>query len=262
MVASPNVGCFLRLRGVKLLRIPGLKSTYRLTRKLRLYRTTRISDYLYQAFLTRREPGLDSATAAHTHLLRFFRLSPLLLGFGSDFEKSFKSRSRIFKQASRRVSDFTIHHPSMTAHDRPWQRGRTEPTSPTLFEQFHGFFYVPFQLIYCVRMKETRLNVTAQWRDHLNRERGFSHSQHDLTRFLNETLVVYHLHGKTSRFTVWLNGKQFRPEIAFTISTNQFHLPKKRPRKPETGIKDGFEEMEDEYSLRKNWTTFSNVPLR
>ena len=150
----------------------------------------------------------------------------------------------------------------MTAHDRPWQRGRTEPTSPTLFEQFHGFFYVPFQLIYCVRMKETRLNVTAQWRDHLNRERGFSHSQHDLTRFLNETLVVYHLHGKTSRFTVWLNGKQFRPEIAFTISTNQFHLPKKRPRKPETGIKDGFEEMEDEYSLRKNWTTFSNVPLR
>ena len=114
---------------------------------------------------------------------------------------------------------------------------------------------------YCVRMKETRLNVTAQWRDHLNRERGFSQSQHDLTRFLNETLVVYHLHGKTSRFAVWLNGKQFRPEIAFTISTNQFHLPKKRPRKPETGIKDGFEEMEDEYSVRKNWTTFSNVPL-
>ena len=115
---------------------------------------------------------------------------------------------------------------------------------------------------YCVRIKETRLNVTAQWRDHLNRERGSSQSQHDLTRFLNETLlVVYHLHGKTSRFTVWLNGKQFRPDIAFTISTNQFHLPKKRPRKPETGIKDGFEEMENEYSVRKNWTTFSNVPL-
>ena len=45
------------------------------------------------------------------------------------------------------------------------------------------------------------------------------------------------------------------------ISTNQFHLPKKRPRKPETGIKDGFEEMEHEYSVRKNWTAYSNVPL-
>ena len=50
---------------------------------------------------------------------------------------------------------------------------------------------------------------------------------------------------------------QFRSEIAFTISTNQFHLPKNdrrglKPRKNnllilslETGIKDGCEEMED-----------------
>ena len=39
----------------------------------------------------------------------------------------------------------------------------------------------------------------------------------------------------------------------------------KRPRRPETGIKDGFEEMEHEfpfgYSTRKDRTTFSDVPL-
>ena len=50
-----------------------------------------------------------------------------------------------------------------------------------------------------------------------------------------ELMVVYHLHGQTSRFMVWVNGSQssglvnFVPSIAFTISTirtNQFHLPK------------------------------------
>ena len=122
-----------------------------LTRILRQYRLTRILDYLYKAFLRRREPDLDSATAAHTHLLRFFRfscrLSPLLLGFGSDFEKSFKSLSRIFKQASWRVSDFTINHPSMTAHDRPYSGG-DQSLRPQLFSNnFTVFFYVPFQLM-------------------------------------------------------------------------------------------------------------------
>ena len=42
------------------------------------------------------------------------------------------------------------------------------------------------------------------------------------------------------------SGK-FRPRIDFTICTNQFHLPKKRPRRSETGIKDGFEGMEHEF---------------
>ena len=35
MVASPNVGRFLRLRGVKLLRIPGHKLTYRLDEEIK-----------------------------------------------------------------------------------------------------------------------------------------------------------------------------------------------------------------------------------
>ena len=39
----------------------------------------------------------------------------------------------------------------------------------------------------------------------------------------------------------------------------------KRPRRPETSIKDGFEEMEHEfpfgYSTRKDRTNFSDVPL-
>ena len=52
--------------------------------------------------------------------------------------------------------------------------------------------------------------------------------------------------GQSSRNTVWVNGKQnsrlvFRPGMAFTICTNPFS--EKRPQRPETGIKDGFEEM-------------------
>ena len=52
---------------------------------------------------------------------------------------------------------------------------------------------------------------------------------------------------------VWVNRKQnlrlgkFRPGIALTICANQFHLRKtaaKQPANAETGIKDGFEEME------------------
>ena len=77
--------------------------------------------------------------------------------------------------------------------------------------------------------------------------------------------LVYHSQGQTGRFTVWLNGAQnsglvnFVPEsrlpfflqanLAVTICINQFHLPKnsRRPRKPENGIKNGFEEMEQEF---------------
>ena len=65
--------------------------------------------------------------------------------------------------------------------------------------------------------------------------------------------VVYHLRGQSGRFTVWANGGQnselvnFIPEVAFAICTNQFHLPKKRSPKPETGIKHGFEQMEHKF---------------
>ena len=63
-------------------------------------------------------------------------------------------------------------------------------------------------------------------------------------------MFVYHFHGQTGRSTVWANGTgKFRPGIAFTIATNKFHLPKKRPRRPEPGIKDGFEEMELEFPI-------------
>ena len=40
---------------------------------------------------------------------------------------------------------------------------------------------------------------------------------------------------------------KFCSRFAFTICANQ--LTEKRPRKPETGIKDGFEEMEHELPL-------------
>ena len=62
------------------------------------------------------------------------------------------------------------------------------------------------------------------------------HTGDKLRRFLSEYFeigVVYHLHGKTGLFTVWINGKQnyscrtgkFPSGIAFTIFGNQFHLP-------------------------------------
>ena len=57
-------------------------------------------------------------------------------------------------------------------------------------------------------------------------------------------MVVYHLFRRTGRFTVWANSEHFKfsPGIAFAICTNQFHSAKKWPRRPETRIKDGFEE--------------------
>ena len=52
-----------------------------------------------------------------------------------------------------------------------------------------------------------------------------------------------------------------RPGIAF----EKIKLPKKRPRRPEPGIKDGFEEIEHVFPLGifrpENRTTFSDVPL-
>ena len=50
--------------------------------------------------------------------------------------------------------------------------------------------------------------------------------------------------GKTvgSRFgqmLIKIQDLKFGPGIVFAICTNQLHLPKKRPRKAETGIKDG-----------------------
>ena len=82
---------------------------------------------------------------------------------------------------------------------------------------------------------------------------------------------VYHLRGQSGRFTVWANGGQnsewvnLIAEVAFTICTNHFHLPKKRSPKPETGIKHGFEQMEQRFPcgiLRPEYrTTFSGLPL-
>ena len=58
------------------------------------------------------------------------------------------------------------------------------------------------------------------------------------------------IHGQTGRSTVlgkWyakFRTDKFRPGVAFTICTNQFHL-----LRPETGIKDGFQEMEHKFLL-------------
>ena len=52
---------------------------------------------------------------------------------------------------------------------------------------------------------------------------------------LLDLMVVYHLHGQTNQFTVWVNVKGNRLEIVFT---------EKSPRRPETGIIDGFKKNE------------------
>ena len=68
-------------------------------------------------------------------------------------------------------------------------------------------------------------------------------------------LVVYHLHGQTGRCTVWANhGKQhfrtvkFRPIIALTICTHRY-LPKNGREGLKPGLKDSFQETEDEVPL-------------
>ena len=60
--------------------------------------------------------------------------------------------------------------------------------------------------------------------------------------------VVYHLHGQTGRFTIWVNGSQSSGLLNF-VPEQRLHWPftGKRPRRPETGIKDGFEETEHEF---------------
>ena len=75
------------------------------------------------------------------------------------------------------------------------------------------------------------------------------------------TEVVYYCiywHSKTCWFTAWENGKQtknsgpiiFFPGIAFTIDTNQFRpVPKNGAKSWNSGIVDGFEEMEYEFSF-------------
>ena len=58
--------------------------------------------------------------------------------------------------------------------------------------------------------------------------------------------VVCHLHGQTGRSTVWANGRQNSGlENFLPISS----ITEKGPRKPETGIKDGFGEMDHEFQF-------------
>ena len=86
------------------------------------------------------------------------------------------------------------------------------------------------------------------------------------------SLAVYHLHGQTGRIKVWAMANEiqdwytkFPSGLAFIICTNQSHLPKKRPRKPETNIKEGLKKWNAnfrlEHSDRENRTIFSDVPF-
>ena len=69
---------------------------------------------------------------------------------------------------------------------------------------------------------------------------------------IRTVLVVYnyHLHGQTGQLTVWENGKKnsglinFVQESRLLLAQTGFHLTKIWVRKSETGIKDGFEEIE------------------
>ena len=67
-------------------------------------------------------------------------------------------------------------------------------------------------------------------------------------------MVVYHLQGQTGQFSVWVDGKQnsgllsFVPEsrlLFAQISSIDGKTAAKQQANAETGIKDGFEEMED-----------------
>ena len=65
-------------------------------------------------------------------------------------------------------------------------------------------------------------------------------------------MVFYHLHGQTGRFRVPVNGRKSSGPVNF-VPESPYHLYKlvpfsgKRPRRPETGIKDGLEQMEHEF---------------
>ena len=72
------------------------------------------------------------------------------------------------------------------------------------------------------------------------------------------------VHGLGKWYAKFRTGK-FRPGFAFTTLCESVPFIGKRPRRPETGIKDGFEEWNTnfclEYSVGKKRTTFSDVPL-
>ena len=65
--------------------------------------------------------------------------------------------------------------------------------------------------------------------------------------------VVYHLYGQTGKSTVWENGTQISWLVRKSSRGGVYHLYKsvpftrKRPRRPETGTKDGFEGMKHEF---------------
>ena len=68
--------------------------------------------------------------------------------------------------------------------------------------------------------------------------------------------MVCHLNGQTGRFTVWVNGKNnsemanfhLNDRVYMTIVYKSLPFTEKRPRTPETGIRDGFEAKDHEFS--------------
>ena len=70
------------------------------------------------------------------------------------------------------------------------------------------------------------------------------------------------LHGLGKWFAKFRTNK-FRPGIAFNIGTNQFNLPKNEGLKlvSKMALKKWNTNFRLEYSIRKNRTTFSDVPL-
>ena len=65
-----------------------------------------------------------------------------------------------------------------------------------------------------------------------------------------------HLNGQTGRFTVWVNGKNnsemanfhLNDRVYMTIVYKSLPFTEKRPGTPETGIRDGFEAKDHEFS--------------
>ena len=85
------------------------------------------------------------------------------------------------------------------------------------------------------------------------------------------TRVDCHLHGQTRSvlcLVKWFEKfrtDKFRPGIAFTICTNQFHLPENGREGlklvSKMALKKWNTNLRLEYSIWKNKTTFSDVPL-
>ena len=77
-----------------------------------------------------------------------------------------------------------------------------------------------------------------------------------------EILVVYHLHGQTIQFMVWVNGSQSSGVVNFVPKSP---LPKNGGEGLKLVSKMALKEWNTncrlEYSIRKNRTTFSDVPL-